>query len=115
MKITLEVSPKSSKIRSPWKQTLCCLPALATLLCAPRSLAAVPAVVADAQQTIGSNFSNSSAIAVAPNGTVYVADATAQNELWPSLLRHATIKLRDPCLRCRENFINLFLLREGSF
>ncbi|HXP11586.1 MAG TPA: hypothetical protein VN828_23975, partial [Acidobacteriaceae bacterium] len=80
MKIALVTSLKSSKIRSRCKQTLCCLPAIATLLCASHSLAAVPAVLSDAQQTIGSNFSNSQSIAVASNGTVYVAD-TSNNQI----------------------------------
>jgi sugar lactone lactonase YvrE len=80
MKIAFAISEKSSQKRSQWKLTLCGLPAIATLLCAPRSLAAVPAVVADAQQTIGNNFSNSSSIAVGPNGAVYVAD-TGNNQI----------------------------------
>ncbi len=42
--------------------------------CAAQTLAAVPAVVVDAQQTIGAAFANPQSIAVAPNGTVYVAD-----------------------------------------
>lgn len=74
MNIALVVSSKSLKPHSRWKQTLCCLPAIATLLCASDGFAAAPAVVADAQQTIGTNFSNPQAVAVAPNGTVYVAD-----------------------------------------
>lgn len=74
MKTALVISSRLIKTRSRWKYGLCCLPALATALCASTGLAAVPAVVADAQQTIGTNFSNSQSIAVAPNGTVYVAD-----------------------------------------
>jgi sugar lactone lactonase YvrE len=59
---------------------LSCLPAIATLLCASHAFAAAPAVVADAQQTIGTNFWNPQAVAVAPNGTVYVAD-TDNNQI----------------------------------
>ncbi|MGC2402774.1 MAG: hypothetical protein WA510_23480 [Acidobacteriaceae bacterium] len=79
MKIALVNSPKSSESRSRWKLAFCCLP-LATLLLASPGLAAVPAVVSDAQQTIGTNFSNSQSIAVAPNGVVYVAD-TSNNKI----------------------------------
>jgi NHL repeat-containing protein len=50
------------------------IPAIAILFSASSALAAAPAVVIDAQQTIGSNYSNPQSVAVAPNGTVYVAD-----------------------------------------
>jgi sugar lactone lactonase YvrE len=50
------------------------LPAIAILFCASHALAAAPAVVVDAQQTVGSGFYDPQGIAVAPNGTVYVAD-----------------------------------------
>ena len=53
---------------------LSCLAAITTLFYASHALAAVPAVVSDAQQTIGSGFNDPQGLAVAPNGTVYVAD-----------------------------------------
>jgi sugar lactone lactonase YvrE len=65
---------KSFKPNSMLTRNLSCVPALAILFSASNALAAAPAVVADAQQTIGSNYSNPQSVAVAPNGTVYVAD-----------------------------------------
>jgi sugar lactone lactonase YvrE len=53
---------------------LSCLPAVAILFCASHAFAAAPAVVVDAQQTLGNGFNDPQGIAVAPNGTVYVAD-----------------------------------------
>jgi sugar lactone lactonase YvrE len=51
------------------------VPAIATLFCASHALAAVPAVVVDAQETIGSgNFIDPQQVVVAPNGIVYAAD-----------------------------------------
>jgi len=61
---------------SLWGRKLSCLPAIATLCCASHALAAAPAVVADAQQTIGTNLWNPQGVAVAPNGTVYIADTS---------------------------------------
>jgi NHL repeat len=44
------------------------------LLCASSVLAQVPPVVVDAQQTIGSGYSNPRSVAAGKNGVVYVAD-----------------------------------------
>ena len=46
------------------------------MFCASQAFAAAPAVVVDAQQTLGSGFNDPQGIAVAPNGTVYVADTS---------------------------------------
>ena len=48
--------------------------AVAVALTASSGLGQAPSVVVDAQQTIGSSFNNPQSVAVAPNGTVYVAD-----------------------------------------
>jgi sugar lactone lactonase YvrE len=79
MNKALVFSPKT--LTSRWKRTLFCVPAAITLLGVTPGFAAVPAVVADAQQSLSANISNSlynpSSVAVAPNGTVYVADSVA--------------------------------------
>ena len=75
-------------LNSAFVRALCGLPALVAVLVAvlvamlvtPYTLAAVPKVIADAQQTIGSNLYNPRGIATAPNGTVYVAD-TENNQV----------------------------------
>ena len=57
------------------------IPAIATLFCTSHALAAVPAVVVDAQETIGSsNFIDPQQVVVAPNGIVYAAD-TSNNQV----------------------------------
>ena len=68
MNIALVASSSKSTRR------LSCLPAIAALLCASHALAAAPTVVVDAQQTIWNSLSDLNGVAVAPNGTVYVAD-----------------------------------------
>ena len=63
-----------------WARRVSCIPALAFLF-SPYALAAVPAVVVDAQQTIGStNSINPQQVVVAPNGIVYLAD-TKNNQV----------------------------------
>ena len=57
---------------SNWKTF--CSPILALALGAPSALATAPAIVIDAQQTIGYGYSNPQSIAVSKNGTVYIAD-----------------------------------------
>jgi sugar lactone lactonase YvrE len=70
------VVPSSSKsIRR-----LSSLPAVAIMFCASHAFAAAPAVVVDAQQTLGTGFYEPQGIAVAPNGTIYVAD-TLNNQI----------------------------------
>ena len=55
-------------------QALFAYSAVAVILTSSSAFGQAPSVVADAQQTIGSNFYNPRSVAVAPNGTVYVAD-----------------------------------------
>jgi sugar lactone lactonase YvrE len=57
-----------------WARRISCIPAVAVLF-SSYALAAVPAVVVDAEQTIGStNSINPQQVVIAPNGIVYVAD-----------------------------------------
>jgi sugar lactone lactonase YvrE len=57
------------------------IPAIAAVFCTSHALAAVPAVVVDAQETIGSsNFIDPQQVVVAPNGIVYAAD-TSNNQV----------------------------------
>jgi sugar lactone lactonase YvrE len=65
---------KCFKANSVLTRNLSCVSAIVILFSASNALGAAPAVVVDAQQTIGSNYSNPQSVAVAPNGTVYVAD-----------------------------------------
>ena len=57
-------------------QALFAYSAVAVTLTASSAFAQAPPVVVDAQQTIGSSFNNPESVAVAPNGTVYVADTS---------------------------------------
>jgi sugar lactone lactonase YvrE len=66
--------PSSKKKHFQWARRVSSIPAIATLLCTSHALAAVPAVVVDAQQTIGTGNFDPLQVVVAPNGTVYVAD-----------------------------------------
>jgi hypothetical protein len=66
--------PSKSKTHFGWARRISAIPAIATLFCTSHALAAAPAVLVDAQQTIGSGFFNPSQVVVAPNGTVYVSD-----------------------------------------
>jgi len=66
--------PLKSKTPFGWARSISVIPAIATLFCTSHALAAAPAVVVDAQQTIGTGNFNPSQVVVAPNGTVYVAD-----------------------------------------
>ncbi len=66
---------------SQWRREISCLPAVAALFCTSHAFAAVPAVVADAQQTIGTGNFNPPQVAVAPNGTVYVSDTNNNRAL----------------------------------
>jgi sugar lactone lactonase YvrE len=67
--------PSSKKKHFGWARSVSSIPAIATLLCTSHALAAAPAVVVDAQQTIGTGNFNPLQVVVAPNGTVYVADS----------------------------------------
>ncbi len=69
------ITPSSKSVRR-----LSCLPAMAVMFCASHAFAAAPAVVVDAQQTLGTGFYDPQGIVVAPNGTVYVAD-TLNNQI----------------------------------
>ncbi|HXP11234.1 MAG TPA: hypothetical protein VN828_22215 [Acidobacteriaceae bacterium] len=66
--------PSKSKTHFGWARQISVIPAIATLFCTSHALAAAPAVVVDAQQTIGTGNFNPSQVVVAPNGTVYVSD-----------------------------------------
>src|ERR1700688_4813602 len=47
---------------------------LTGFICGSSAWAAVPAVVVDAQQTLGNGYNSPQSIAVSKNGTVFVAD-----------------------------------------
>ena len=68
--------PSSKKKHFGWARRVSSIPAIATLLCTSHALAAAPAVVVDAQQTIGTGNFDPQQVVVAPNGTVYVADSS---------------------------------------
>jgi sugar lactone lactonase YvrE len=53
---------------------------LTGFICGSSAWAAVPAVVIDAQQALGSGYNNPQSIAVSKNGTVFVAD-TSNNQI----------------------------------
>ena len=59
-------------------QALFAYSAVAVTLTASSAFGQAPPVVVDAQQTIGSSYNNPQSVAVAPNGTVYVADTGNQ-------------------------------------
>jgi sugar lactone lactonase YvrE len=67
--------PSSRKKPFEWARRVSSIPAIATLLCTSHALAAAPAVVVDAQQTIGTGNFDPLQVVVAPNGAVYVADS----------------------------------------
>ena len=67
--------PSTKKEHFEWARRVSSIPAIATLLCTSHALAAAPAVVVDAQQTIGTGNFDPLQVVVAPNGTVYVADS----------------------------------------
>jgi sugar lactone lactonase YvrE len=67
--------PSTNKTHFGWARRISVIPAIATLLYTSHALAAAPAVVVDAQQTIGTGNFNPFQVVVAPNGTVYVADS----------------------------------------
>jgi sugar lactone lactonase YvrE len=62
-------------------QALFAYSAVAVTLTASSAFGQAPPVVVDAQQTIGSSYNNPQSVAVAPNGTVYVADTNNQQVL----------------------------------
>src|ERR1700688_251896 len=79
--VTASVMPlKFLALSFPWMRRLSCFPAIVLLSCASSALSQAPAIVVDAQQTIGSSYSNPASIAVSGNGTVYVAD-TGNNQV----------------------------------
>jgi sugar lactone lactonase YvrE len=67
---------RSAESSSRCSKKLYVLPVIATVLFAHYSFAAAPSVVTDAQQTVGTGIASPQAVAVAPNGTIYVADSS---------------------------------------
>ena len=61
-----------------WK--LLCFTVLALAVCASKSWAQAPSIVFDAQQTVGTMYSNPQSLAISSNGTVFIAD-TANNRI----------------------------------
>jgi sugar lactone lactonase YvrE len=58
------------------KRKLFCFPVLTLAICASTGLAQAPPIVVDAQQTIGTGYSQPQNIAISKNGTVFIADTT---------------------------------------
>ncbi len=61
------------------KRKLFCFPVLALAICASTGWAQAPSIVVDAQQTIGTGYSQPQNIAISKNGTVFVADTNKQS------------------------------------
>jgi len=58
------------------KRKLFCFSALSLAICASTGWAQAPSIVVDAQQTIGTGYSQPQNIAISKNGTVFIADST---------------------------------------
>jgi sugar lactone lactonase YvrE len=58
------------------KRKLFCFPVLTLAICAATGWAQAPPVVVDAQQTIGSGYTNPQTMAISKNGTVFISDPT---------------------------------------
>ena len=58
------------------KRKLFCLPVLTLAICASAGWAQAPSIVVDAQQTIGSGYTQPQNIAVSKNGTVFIANTS---------------------------------------
>jgi sugar lactone lactonase YvrE len=67
-------------LKFPLRYFLFSFALLTGFLCAPSARAAVPAIVIDSQQAVGSGYNNPQSIAVSKNGTIFVAD-TEDNQI----------------------------------